>query len=84
MTQPKIDLFEGYQLDNMMIKIPSISQQKQQFCEKITKYIKQGHVYKLPEHMTVLDILRCSTDLKPLLAARYGYLGLIKYFFVKP
>lgn len=78
MTQPNINLLEGYQLDNMKIKIPS-NQQKQEFCDKITKYIKNGQVYKLPEHMTVMDILRCSTELKPLLAARYGYLGLIKY-----
>ena len=76
---PNQDILGGYKIDNLTVKCSSLTDERKKYYNKIKIYIENGNIFKLPKHMTVLDILRCPTHLKPLLASLYGYVGLIQH-----
>lgn len=82
MEQKITNITKGYKIENINIKGLNIPLERQFFFNNVIANLNAGNIYKLPEHMTVLDILRCETPLKPLLAAFYGYLGLLKELVV--
>jgi hypothetical protein len=64
--------------DNILTNTNNVSEDMKVFYNRIASDIELGKIYKLPEHLSVLDILRIKSPYKPLLASYYGYTGLLK------
>lgn len=52
---------------------------KHKVLNNIIYSMKHGIFHSLPETLPIMDILRCQTELIPLLCVQYGYLGTLKY-----
>jgi ankyrin repeat protein len=65
-------------IDNILVNTNNITDKKHKIYHRIANDIEYGRIYKLPEYLSVLDILRIKGPYKPLLASYYGYIGLLK------